>query len=164
MSERQLTEAEAARAGDVFTAHQRFVESVARQHSPHPQDVPDIVATVGLQVCRGLNGYRAEGEIRAWLRRVTVNAARMHRRAQARHQAVLARAAAIPPPEPTEDPDEAVHQAERLTALHQAVARLTDRQRAAIRDMTQPGSIIVDRKLRTTRYRAVQRLRDIMRG
>lgn len=70
-----LTEAEAAHVGQVFDAHHGFIEAVARRHTRSPQDVPDVVQTVGVQVCRRLSGFRGHAGITTWLYRVTVNAA-----------------------------------------------------------------------------------------
>ena len=62
-----LNEAERDRVADVFQAHRGFVESVAAQHVPHPQDIPDVVQAVAVQVCRGLNGFRDESQLTTWL-------------------------------------------------------------------------------------------------
>lgn len=70
-----LTEAEATHVGQVFDAHHGFIEAVARRHTRSPQDVPDVVQTVGVQVCRRLSGFRGHAGITTWLYRVTVNAA-----------------------------------------------------------------------------------------
>lgn len=155
-----LTEAEAERVGSVFEAHRVFVESVARQHSPHPQDVPDIVQAVAVQVCRGLNGFRDECEIRGWLYRVTVNTARSHFRRERRvARAVEAVTQLQPPPEPVPDPDQVAIQGERLAALHEAVDRLRPTYRAAVRDLLSGCSVISDR---SRRYRAKQELADLL--
>ena len=79
-----LSEAEAAQVERVFDAHGGFIETVARRHTRYPQDIPDVVQAVGVQVCRKLSGFRGDAGITTWLYRVTVNAAidlwRMERR------------------------------------------------------------------------------------
>lgn len=70
-----LTDTEATQVGEVFDTHARFIEAVARRHSRAPQDVPDIVQSVGVQICRTLRGFRGDAGITTWLYRVTVNTA-----------------------------------------------------------------------------------------
>lgn len=67
---------EAAQVEAVFLAHQRFIERVARLHAPHAQDVPDIVQSVAMKLCRRFRTFKGQSDIRTWLYRVTVNAAR----------------------------------------------------------------------------------------
>lgn len=156
-----LSEAEAERAADVFTTHQRFVENVARQYAPGPDHVPDIVQQVGLQVCKGLNGYRGDAELKTWLYRVTVNVARDHYRAERRHLLRPREAvAAEPMPEPVIDPDEQAHVGERLQALHDAVERLKPLYRHLMRDEMTGTAVLSSRK--HARHRARQRLRDLL--
>lgn len=156
-----LSEAEAERAADVFTTHQRFVENVARRYAPGPDHVPDIVQQVGLQVCKGLNGYRGDAEVKTWLYRVTVNVARDHYQAERRHllrprEAVMAE----PVPEPVIDPDEQAQIGERLQALHDAVERLKPLHRQLMREEISGSGVLSIRK--TTRQRARQQLRKLL--
>lgn len=83
-----LTEAEATHVGHAFDAHARFIETVARRHSRAPQDVPDIVQSVGIQMCRKLRDFRGDASITTWLYRVTVNAAIDNWRGERRHDRV----------------------------------------------------------------------------
>lgn len=168
-----LTDAEADRVADVFTEHRRFIESVARQHSPHPQDVPDIVQAVGVQVCRGLNGFREESEIRTWLYRVTVNTAREHyRREQRQVLRVVEALQTRPVPAPVVDPDEEAIAAERSRAVREGIGqirngierrtgRVLDYQQI-LRDEIEHGTVQPDQKLR--RWRARQQLKHILTG
>lgn len=123
---------------EVFETHRRFVENVARQHAPTPDDVPDIVQAVGMQVCRGLNGFRGDSEIATWLFRVTVNTARDYFHRENRHMRAVAGALQdidrYLGPERIEDPDETAIQGERLAALRDAVSKLRPMHRQAIAD------------------------------
>lgn len=129
-----LTEADAARVADVFQTHQRFIENVVRQHAPTPDAVPDIVQTVGVRVCQGLNGFRGDSELRTWLYRVSVNAARDYYR-QELNQLNAIDAATLNDramPDHRVHPDDRVAGGERLTALLDAVQRLRPLYKAAI--------------------------------
>jgi RNA polymerase sigma-70 factor (ECF subfamily) len=153
-----LTEAEADRVAEVFQEHRTFVESVARQHSPHPQDVPDIVQAVGLRVCRGLTGFREESALTTWLYRMTVNTARSHYRQERRAARAVAVLAAHPGPEPVVDPDEQAIQGERSQALHEALNRMRPAAANLIRDEL-TSQCVISYRSRSTRYRARQALR-----
>lgn len=154
-----LTEAESERVGSVFETHRVFVESVARQHSPHPQDVPDIVQAVAVQVCRGLNGFRDESALTTWLYRVTVNTVRTHHRRERRLARAAEAMATHPAPEPVLDPDQVAIQGERSQALHDALDRMRATYQVAIRDHLAGISVISDR---TTRWRARRELRNLL--
>lgn len=156
-----LTDDERERVGQVFQTHRRYIEAVAAQYSPS-QDVPDIVQAVGVQVCRGLNGFRGESELTTWLYRVTVNVARNWNRTEVRFRAVRERFGAERrwDPGPIVDPDQVVIQGQRLAALQDAVARLRpEHRRVAHHEMTGTGNI---QHRRETRYRVRRKLRDLM--
>lgn len=168
-----LTEADAARVADVFQTHQRFIENVVRQHAPTPDAVPDIVQTVGVRVCQGLNGFRGDSELRTWLYRVSVNAARDYYRQEVNqlnaidavardyweqaHQATRV------------DPDDTVAGTECLTALLDAVKRLRPPYKAAIRGVMRnvTGAVLVQsddtsNAKRKRLWRARRQLRSIL--
>ena len=157
----QLSEAEAGRAADIFVEHRRFIERVARQNAPGDDHVPDIVQQVGIQVCRGLNGYRGDAEVRTWLYRVTVNVARDHYQAERRH--LLRPRAAVqaePLPEPIIDPDEVAIRGERLAALRDALDRMRPVDQDLIREEISGSAVLSIRK--SARYRARQQLRRLL--
>lgn len=156
-----LTEAERDRVADVFTQHQRFVENVARLHAPAPDHVPDIVQAVAVQVCRGLNGYRGESELKTWLFRVTVNTARTYYRRE-RSQVLAPREAVLAQPmvEPIVDPDAQVAEAERADALHEAIDQLTPFHRNLMRN--QLRGALVELGSKASRHRARRQLRQLL--
>lgn len=167
-----LDDDQRARVADVFEQHRRFVENVARQHAPSPDDVPDIVQAVGMQVCRGLNGFRGESEIATWLFRVTVNTARDYYHKERRHfRAVEAVLAAAPDSDPIENPDETAIAGERLAALVHAVGQLRPMHRQAIHDrvrnqMGRPtveqGEQVPEGTRKSRLFRARKRLKSIL--
>ncbi|SRR5579883_2787746 len=69
-----------ATAENVFCAHMPLVYNVARRILGNESDAEDVTQEVFLQVVRKLDSFRGEGRLVAWLRRVTVNAALLHRR------------------------------------------------------------------------------------
>jgi RNA polymerase sigma-70 factor (ECF subfamily) len=153
-----LSEAESARVGEVFDKHQAFVESVARRFAPAPMHVPDIVQAVGVQVCRGLNGFRQDAEITTWLYRITKNAA-MDLRRRERAQILQARRRLVEQPQPDRvvDPDDIVHEGQRMEALHQALGRMRPKQQEAIRRILGDPSVLV--VSRSTERRAKRTLK-----
>lgn len=70
-----LTDDEAERVGRLFEAHRPFVESIARNHAPTRDDVPDVVQNVGVRMCQSLRGFRGDASITTWLYSVTVTTA-----------------------------------------------------------------------------------------
>lgn len=160
---KQLTEAEAEQVADVFQTHQAFVESVARRYAPSPMHVPDIVQSVGVQVCRGLSGFRRDSQITTWLYRITKNVALdMRRREQA--QIVKARLRLVEEPQPDQvlDPDDLVAQSQRVDALRQAVDTMRPQQQKAIRRILGDGSVLI--VSRSTQRRALRTLRTLLVG
>jgi RNA polymerase sigma factor (sigma-70 family) len=167
MNERtKLTEDDADRVADIFRRHRPFVENVARQHSPHPQDVPDIVQDVGLKVCTGLNGFRGDAEITTWLYRVTVNTARDYFRRETRQVIAVREAlqATIQPDQEIIDPpqDQLVAFGERRAALMDAVRQLRPAQQRVIRNEITTGHVLSDARARSARFRAIRELRNIL--
>lgn len=164
MELKPLSESEAARVADVFNEHRPFVESVARRFAPSPQDVPDIVQAVGVQLCRGLGGFRAESKITTWLYRVTMNAARDSRRRE-RSQVLQARAALAEMVQPDQvlDPDQVVVDSQRRAALHRAIQQLRPGEQRAIRSVLNPSGVIGEKKpSKTSKHRAIVRLRTVL--
>lgn len=156
-----LNDAEAEQAGEFFTAHRRFIENVARQHAPTPDDVPDIVQMVGLQVCRSLGGFRGDANPKTWLYRVTVNTARDYFRSESRTRKARAALTEMPIPEPILDPDDVVLQNQRLAALQDAVDQLRPIHQHAIRNKL-GGTAVLSGSNKATYYRGRRRLADIL--
>ncbi len=156
-----LTEAEAERVAEVFETHHAFVESVARRFAPSPMHVPDIVQSVGVQVCRGLGGFRQDSQITTWLYRVTKNVALDMRRREAA-QIVKARAKLAEQPQPDQvlDPDDVVAGTERLEALHHAIDQMRPQQQRAIRRILGDSGVLV--VSRSTQRRALRTLRTLL--
>lgn len=161
-----LTEADQARVADVFTTHQRFLENVARAHAPSPDHVPDIVQAVGVQICRGLNGFRGDAELRTWLYRVTVNTARTYSAGELRHRRRVEAVQATPEPEPYIDPDDQVQEVERREALHEAIDRLKPFHQDLMKNdlRNDLGGSIVQIGNKTSRHRARRQLRQLLDG
>ena len=159
-----LSTADADRVAEVFTKHQAFVEAVARQYAPRPVaiHVPDIVQAVAVQVCRGLNGFREEADIKTWLYRITVNTAHDYYRGQVRQQwRVEAILRETPLPDQIIDPDEEVRLGERSQALYDAVQQMKPKVRRQIVHDLSKDSVLSDR---TTRRGIRTKLRLILTG
>lgn len=157
----QLTESDQDRVAEVFQTHRRFLESVARQHAPSPDHVPDIVQSVGIKMCQSLNGFRGESELQTWLYRVTVNAARDIYRSE-RAQLLRPREALTThrDPEPVLDPDDVVAGTERLGALQDAVDRLNPLHRELVMDILAEPAVLDGR--RKSRHLARRQLRQLL--
>lgn len=175
----QLTEAEAARVEDVFTTHRRFIENVARQHAPSDQDVPDIVQAVGLQLCRGLNGFRGTAQLRTWVYRVTVNAAHDHYRRERKFQRAVEAVTteALAADDGTDwrgqsvistDPDADAIAGERLVSVRTAIGGMRPIHRDALRDVIRnqsgapPVQSCEERRRKSRVCRARNRLRALL--
>lgn len=170
-----LTEAEADRVGAVFAAHQAFVEAVAQRHSPSPQDVPDIVQNVGVNVCRTLAGFRGQAAITTWLYRITVNTARDYVRREEAHLgrprfALLTRregetrwggAELVPQAEEGQDPTMTLAQLRRAEAVREAIAQLRDHHALLVREELDDTRVLSNSK-KSSRHRARQRLRELL--
>lgn len=156
-----LSEADAGRVAEVFETHQAFVESVARRFAPSPMHVPDIVQSVGVQVCRGLSGFREDSQITTWLYRITKNVALdMRRREQAQIVKARTRLAEQPMPDRVLDPDVEVRNGQRMEALNGAIEQMRPQQQRAIRRILGDGSVLV--VSRSTQRRALRTLRGLL--
>lgn len=157
-----LSPTERARVAEVFVDHRQFVENVARQYAPGPQDVPDIVQAVGVQVCRSLAGFRGQCQLRTWLFRVTVNTARKHyHKERTEFRRPVEEMTTYGPSELVEsDQDAHVQTGERLAALRAAVERLKPFYRQLIREELTGDGVLTHRK--SSRHRARQRLKALL--
>ncbi|HEY1343156.1 MAG TPA: sigma-70 family RNA polymerase sigma factor [Bryobacteraceae bacterium] len=75
-----------ATAEEVFYTHAPLVYNVARRVLGNEADAEDVTQEVLLQVVRKLDSFRGEGRLAAWLHRLTINAALLHRRKHARRR------------------------------------------------------------------------------
>jgi RNA polymerase sigma-70 factor, ECF subfamily len=71
---------------EIFRSYAPRVYSLARRMLGHDADAEDVTQDVLLQVIRKLDTFRGEALLTTWLYRVTVNAALLHRRKQARRR------------------------------------------------------------------------------
>lgn len=160
---RQLTDAEAQRAAEVFTTHQVFIEAVAGQHAFDQNHVPDIVQAVAFKICKGLNGFRSEAMVRTWVYRVTVNESRRYYSRENYQEVakdVLLDSYGYTG-SPAEQHDQAV-QSMRVAALREAIQRLRPEWQDAIRnELCGQGVLYASR---WTRFRARKRLRELLQG
>ncbi len=160
MIRHRLTEAERDRVAEVFTTHQRFLEHVARQHAPHPDQVADIVQAVALKVCRGLNGFRGESELQTWLYRVTVNESRNSYRREFRQHRIQDAVVLAPEPDAVVHPDDVLIDRERVTALQAGIGRLKATYRDAMRNQLDGSP--VEPSSKSSRHRARQQLKTLL--
>ena len=168
---RPLTEAQAARAEAVFVEHRRYIESVAKRYAARADDVPDITQSVGMRICRKLDGFRGESHLRTWLFRVTVNVCNDHYRSQRRYDRGVEALTVAVDVEPTIDPDEHVHYNHALERVRSAVSEMDAPYRNALRDLVRTraglapisteGSMREGAK-RSRLFRARQQLRNIL--
>ncbi len=140
-----LTEDQAAAVELVFTENARFIENVVRQHAFRPDDVQDIVQSVGVQVCRSLSGslagFSGKSHLRTWLYRVSVNASRDHyrrERQQLRSQEAVAQA--LYEGEAVFHPDDQVQASQQLDAVLEAAGQMRPHHRRAIRNLVRHHS------------------------
>lgn len=155
---RQLDDHEADRVADVFQTNRPFIEAVASRHASNPADVPDIVQNVGVSLCRNLDGFRENANIRTWLFRVTVNAARDLYRREGRQERTRSAYETLAP-QPVVHPDDQVVQGERLAAIRDAVTRLREPHRGVIHNLLSETGVQEDDKaakaaLKGARFRA----------
>lgn len=148
---RPLDETESERVASVFEANRAFIEAVASRHASNPSDVPDIVQNVGVSLCRNLDGFRSEANIKTWLFTVTRNAARDHYRREGRQERTRTAYETLVP-QPVIHPDDTVVQGERLSAIRDAVGRLREPHRRVIHNLlSETGVQEIDKG---TRFRA----------
>ncbi len=167
--EEALTPDEADRVASVYEAHRPYIESVARRHAFRPDHVPDIVQSVGVQVCRGLTGFRGESQLETWLYRVTVNVARDFYHRERRQERAAEAVASVGLADDSTDPDDNAMVVQRLEALRDAVERLRPLHREAIYDRVRnhiaADSVEDDQKEGTRKsrlFRARKQLRTIL--
>ena len=114
--------------GELVERHYDFVHAVAWRWSGNASDAEDIAQDVCLRLGAAIRGFRGTSRFRTWLYTLTLNAARDHKRRQARDdrrmQAYASEQATIAPPE---DPDEAQRE-----ALWAAVRELPEKQCDAV--------------------------------
>ncbi len=79
-------EESAATAEQVFFAHAPLVYNVAHRVLGNEADAEDVTQEVLLRVLNNFASFRGEGRLAAWLHRVTVNAALLHRRKSLRRR------------------------------------------------------------------------------
>jgi RNA polymerase sigma-70 factor (ECF subfamily) len=68
----------------MFHLHRARVYNLARRMLVNEADAEDVMQEVFLQVTRKVDSFRGNSDITTWLHRLTVNAARMHLRREAR--------------------------------------------------------------------------------
>lgn len=157
-----LSDADAQRVEEVFATHRRYIETVARQHAPTPDDVPDVVQQVAVQLCRGLHRFRGDSDIRTWLWMVTRNAAVGAWRKQRQRQRLEEAYVQARPTDTAISPDEEVAARERREALTEAIERLPDVARELLRHEMATGITQTNSRARWTRYRARRRVRVLL--
>ncbi len=111
--------------------HQGLVSRVLRLLGVPPQDREDVTQDVFIRVFRHLDGFRDGRPFRAWLYRVSVNAAHDHR---GRHGRRAAGEAPLPDAwdvaDPTADASVGARERELRRALWIAMGELSERERA----------------------------------
>jgi RNA polymerase sigma-70 factor (ECF subfamily) len=157
MDQRQLTECEAHRVGEVLQSHHRLIEAVAARYAPSRDHVPDIIQEVGIKVCLGLGNFRGESQIRTWLYRITMNESINYWRREQRQARAVEAISKFPMDEPVIDPDEAVQRRERVAALREAIQRLRPKQREAMRNQLQIPIVLSGSKATSNRARRTLR-------
>lgn len=155
---RVLKRAEADRAAAVFEEHRRFIESVAARHSPSPDDVPDIVQSVGMLICTRLGGFRSEAAITTWLYRITVNEAIGEYRRQDRFSRLKDSVASVP--DDISHPDDDLVRSERIGAVRDAIQSLPEGHRSLLGDILREPDVLPGS--RQNRYRARRQLREVL--
>lgn len=166
-----LTDAQAARAEAVFMEHRRFIESVAKRYASRVDDVPDITQSVGMRICRKLDGFRGESHLRTWLFRVTVNVCNDHYRSQHRYDKGVEALTVVADVGPTIDPDEVAHFSSTLDRVRRATSAMDAPHRNALRDLVRSqsglGPVSTEGSMRegakrSRLFRARRQLRGIM--
>ena len=114
--------------GQLVSRHYEFVHATAWRWSGSSTDADDIAQEVCVKLGAAIRGFRGTSRFRTWLYTLTLNAARDHKRRQARDdrrmQAYASEQVAIAPPE---DPDE-----KQREALWAAVRELPEKQCDAV--------------------------------
>ncbi|MBZ7922058.1 RNA polymerase sigma factor [Ensifer adhaerens] len=115
--------------GQLVERHYDFVLGVAWRWSGNVSDAEDIAQDVCLRLGAAIRGFRGTSRFRTWLYTLTLNAARDHRRRQARDisrmQAYASeQATAVPPQDPEEEQREVLWAAVRALPEKQCDAVL----------------------------------------
>jgi RNA polymerase sigma-70 factor (ECF subfamily) len=118
----------------VFRPDVPRLSSLARRLMGNEADAEDVVSDVLVQVLRKVGTFRGQSELATWLHRVTVNAALMQRRKQARRRqrevstlGTLDEERALRCPSPDrEGPDQRALRRETQMLLEQAIAGLSE--------------------------------------
>lgn len=115
---------------EVMIRHQRLVLMVAYRLLGSKEDAKDVAQEVFLRLHRCLGQLDAEREAAPWLYRVTANVCRdWQRRAR---RGVLVSLDGVERVAGAGDPERALAESERRRALAEALARLPEKERAAI--------------------------------
>lgn len=99
------------------------------------QDAEDATQEVFLKVFNGLPRFRGESDIGTWIFRITFNVCvtlRQRKKIQSVSLDDTDRLGSLDPPDPSSGPDEILAEGERLERLALLVARLPEREAAAI--------------------------------
>jgi RNA polymerase sigma factor (sigma-70 family) len=161
MAGRTLTEHDRAAISRVFEDHQTYITSIARQCAFQQDDVPDIVQRVALRLCRSLNTFRGDAQIRTWLYRIVRNEANSHYQREMTQIRARDALTVTPPPDVSVHPEDGLRLTERYEALHEAMGHLTETQQDAVRNEIE--GVTVSREeansTRAARWRAMHALR-----
>lgn len=138
---RDLILLEQARAGnldafnDLVTCYQDLLYSLVVRMVPDRDQASDAVQEAFFSAYRNMDGFRG-GSVRSWLSRIAINAAmdaqRLKKRRPAEPYPELEDDSWQPPASAEADPVTTALTSERHRALNQALAQITDDQRAAI--------------------------------
>ena len=108
-------------AEQVYREYAPRVYHTARRMLRSDRDAEDVTQDVLLQVVRSLPGFRGESAFPTWLHRVTINAALLHRRREARNVRTVT--------EPLDDlPGEAASHVAGRSWLRSPVSQLVERE------------------------------------
>jgi RNA polymerase sigma-70 factor (ECF subfamily) len=117
-------------------SHAEDVERLARQLCGHRQDAEDVAQSALLKAAQHMDGFRGEASVRTWLHRITANECWMiRRRLSARSlDAILdsVRPHVDAALQAGTDPETVAEERELGRLVVDAIARLPDRQRAAV--------------------------------
>jgi RNA polymerase sigma-70 factor, ECF subfamily len=91
-------------------------------------DIEDLVQTVFLETCRALPGFRGDSAVSTFIGGITV---RVARRAMRPSAWTRLRSEWVDEPRSNGNPEESAQQAEQLRRMHDALARLSSKKRAA---------------------------------
>ena len=138
---RDLILLERARGGDLeafndlVLCYQELLFALVVRMVPDRDQASDCVQEAFFNAYRNMTAFRG-GSVRSWLSRIAINAAmdiqRLRKRRPAEPYPELEDDSWQPPADASADPANAALTAERHRALNQALAQVTDDQRAAI--------------------------------